>query len=283
MSTPATATYFTKNLFGDTVLSSGLRTGTLADNDLTRGDDAGEAVRPASGPVLFDGIDTLTFNSQGQITFVKTPGEVLASVTFADGTTLSGVRGLQDIIVGSYGGSNQYFLLEAAALAAVGKTMADVVDVSRIAETDHSLNWSDFGFAGTPGGTLPPPPPPPPPPVLNRIEGTAAGETLRGTAQDDLMIGNGGRDTLSGRGGEDTFVFGREAGNGVREIDVITDYNAFADTILLTDGARVARTIESGSTVTIVLSGADGDRIVLRNQPDSGPLYKVQFDPDFFG
>jgi hypothetical protein len=282
MSTPATATYFTKNLFGDAVLSSGLRTGTLADYDLTRGDDAGEAVLPTSGPALFDGIDTLTLNSSGQVTFDKTPGEVLASVTFADGTTLSGVRALQDIIIGSYGESNQYFLLEAAALAAVGKTMADVVDVTRIAETDHSLNWSDFGFAGTPGGTLPPPPPPPPPPVLNRIEGTAASETLRGTAANELMIGNGGSDTLAGRGGEDTFVFGRETGNGRREIDVINDYDAVTDTIVLTDGTRVARTIEKGSTITIVLSGTDGDRIVLKNQPDSGPLYRVQYDDDLF-
>jgi hypothetical protein len=278
----STATYFFKNLFGSSVLSSGLRTGTLADNDLTRGDDTGEAVRPTSGPVLFDGIDVLTVNSSGQNTFVKTPGEVIASVTFSDGTTLAGVRGLQDIIVGSYGESNQYFLLDQSALAAVGKTMADVVDVTRTVDTDHNLNWSDFGFAGTPGGTLPPPPPPPPPPVLNRIEGTAAGEVLRGTAGDDLMIGNGGSDTLSGRGGEDTFVFGREAGNGRRDIDVITDHDAFADTIVLTDGARVARTIEKGSTITIVLSGADGDRIVLKNQPDSGPLYRVQFDDDFF-
>lgn len=282
MSTTATATYFFKNKFGDSVLSSGTRTGTLADNDLIRGDDAGEAVLAGNNFKLFDGIDVLTFNSQGQVTFVKAPGEVIATVTFADGTTLAGVRGLQDIVFGSYGENNEYFLLNAAALAAAGKTMADVVDVVRTADTDHDLNWSDFGISGTPVAPVLPPPPPPPP-VLNRIEGTAGRDTLLGTAQDDLIIGNAGRDTLTGRGGEDTFVFGREASNGVREVDVITDYDAFRDTILLTNGARVARTIESGSDITIVLSGADGDRIVLRNQPDSGPLYKVQFDPDFFG
>jgi hypothetical protein len=66
-------------------------------------------------------------------------------------------------------------------------------------------------------------------------------------------------------------------------VDVITDYDAFVDTILLTNSVSIARTIEGLTDVTIVLSGADGDRIVLRNQPDSGPLYKVQFDPDFFG
>jgi Ca2+-binding RTX toxin-like protein len=279
----STATYFFKYSYGSSVLSSGLRTGTLADNDLTRGDDAREAVLPTAGPAIFDGIDTLTFDSQGQATFIKTPGEILASVTFADGTTLADVNALMDAVYVSYGGSNQYFLLDNAALAAVGKTMADVVDVTRIADTDHSLNWSDFGFSGTPGGTLPPPPPPPPPPVLNRIEGTGARDKLRGTALDDLIIGNGGNDTLAGRGGEDTFVFGRETGNGVREVDVITDYDAYADTILLTNGATIAQTIERGADIIIVLSGADGDRIVLKNQPDSGPLYQVQFDADFFG
>jgi uncharacterized protein len=119
--------------------------------------------------------------------------------------------------------------------------------------------------------------------VLNRIEGTSGRDVLRGTSGDDLIIANGGnRDTLTGRAGEDTFVFGREAGNGVRDVAVITDYNAFDDTILLTNDASIARTIVGATDITIVLAGADGDRIILKNQPDSGPLYKVQFDPDFF-
>lgn len=282
MSTTATATYFFKNMFGSNVLSSGTRTGTLADNDLIRGDDAGEAVLVGNGFKLFDGIDTLTLDSQGRVTFVKTPGEIFATVSFSDGTTLTGIQALQDIVTGPYGENNQYFLLDAAALAAVGKTMADVVDVTRISDTDHNLSWSDFGISGTPVAPVLPPPPPPPP-VLNRIEGTAGRDKLVGTAADDLIIGNAGNDTLTGRGGDDTFVFGREASNGVREVDVITDYDAFLDTILLTNNATVARTIEKGTDVIIVLSGADGDRIVLKNQPDSGPLYQVQFDHDFFG
>jgi hypothetical protein len=282
MPTPATASYFFKNQFGASVLESGVRTGTLADLDLIRGDDAGEAVLVGNGFKLFDGIDVLTMNSQGQLTFVKDPGEVIATVTFADGTTLAGVKALQDSVYGSYGATNTYFLIDSAALAAVGKTMADVVDVIQTAKTDHNLNWSDFGISGTP---VPPvePPPPPPPPVLNRIEGTAGRDTLRGTAQDDIIIGNAGNDALTGRGGNDTFVFGREAGNGQREVDTINDYDAYVDTILLTDGASIARTIERGADLIIVLAGADGDRIVLKNQPDAGPLYRVQFDADFFG
>ncbi len=81
----------------------------------------------------------------------------------------------------------------------------------------------------------------------------------------------------------DTFVFGREASNGIREVDTITDYNVFRDTILLTNNVSIARTIERGSDLVIVLSGGDGDRIVLKNLPDSGPLYSVQFDADYFG
>lgn len=278
MSTPATASYFFRTNYG----SSGTATGTLADLDLLRDGDPGEAVLIGNGFKIFDGIDVLTTNSAGQNVFIKVPGEILATVTFADGTSFSGIQALRDSVYGSYGLGTEYFLLDAATLATLGKTMADVVNVTRIADTDFNLNWTDFGISGTPVTPILPPPPPPPP-VLNRIEGTAGRDTLRGTSGDDLIIGNGGRDTLTGRAGDDTFVFGREASNGVRDIATITDYNAYDDTILLTNNVTIARTIEGTRDVTIVLSGTDGDRIVLKNQPDSGPLYQVQFDPDFFG
>ena len=283
MSTPATATYFTKQSTGIYELGFGQQTGGLADLDLTRGDDAGEGIiaQGSSSFTLFNGYQTLDFSGPSP-RLVDNTAEMLATVTFSDGTALTNVRGLYEVVVGAYASVSEYFLLDPAALAAVGRTMADVTNVVRTAATDHNLNWSDFGITGTPVAPVLPPPPPPPP-VLNRIEGTAGRDTLRGTAQDDLIIGFAGRDTLTGRGGEDTFVFGREANNGVREVDIITDYNAFADTILLTDNATIARTIDGASDITIVLSGADGDRIILRNQPDSGPLYQVQFDADFFG
>lgn len=280
MSTTATVTYFEKTNYG----TFDTRTGTLADNDLQRGNDVGEGII-AQGTTsfnLFNGYQTLDFSSIPYRLVDNSP-EILASVTFSDGTQISGVKGLYELITGSYGFSAQYFLLDPEALSSVGKTINDVVDITRTSSTDHNLSWADFGISGSPVDPILPPPPPPPPPPLNEIEGTAGRDVLRGTAGDDLIIGNAGRDTLTGRGGEDTFVFGREANNGVREIDVITDYDAYADTLLLTNNVTIARTIESGSDITIVLSGSDGDRIILRNQPDSGPLYQVQFDPDFFG
>jgi RTX calcium-binding nonapeptide repeat (4 copies) len=284
MPTTATTSYFFKNAYGSNVLSSGLRTGTLADNDLIRGDDAGEAILASNGFALFNGYTEFVFNGPtlNDVTRVTNNGEVLATVTFSDGTSIAGVSALRDVVTGPYGEFNEFFLLDPNALAAAGKTMADVRDVVSTGNTDHALNWSDFGISGTPVAPVLPPPPPPPP-VLNRIEGTAGRDVLSGTAGNDLIIGNGGRDTLSGRGGADTFVFGREAGNGVRDVATITDYDAFTDTILLTNNAQIARTVESGADVIIVLAGADGDRIILKNQPDSGPLYKVVFDADFFG
>lgn len=280
MSTTATVTYFEKTNYG----TFAARTGTLADNDLTRGDDVGEGViaQGTTGFLLFNGYPTIDFSSIPYRTVENSP-EILARVTFSDGTSIAGVRGLYDLVTGAYGFARESFLLDPAALAAVGKTLADVTNITRTSATDHDLSWADFGITGDPVDPIPPPPPPPPPPPLNRIEGTEGRDTLRGTAQDDEIIGFGGNDVLNGRGGDDTFVFGREASNGVREVDTINGYNAFDDTILLTNGARIAQTIERGADIIIVLSGADGDRIVLKNQPDSGPLYKVQFDPDFFG
>lgn len=286
MSTTATTSFFFKEFFGTTILNSGTRTGTLADNDLIRGDDAGEGIVSAQFPnyPLFNGyrIFELTGPRFTDGRFVEVEADILASVTFKDGTTLENVRGLFDSISGIYGAGSQYFLLDPAALASAGKTIDDVADVTSFSRVDHDLDWSDFGITGTPIAPILPPPPPPPP-VLNRIEGTAGRDVLRGTAGDDAIIGNSGKDVLTGRGGADTFVFGREASNGIREVDTITDYNVFRDTILLTNNVSIARTIERGSDLVIVLSGGDGDRIVLKNLPDSGPLYSVQFDADYFG
>jgi hypothetical protein len=274
---PTTATYFVKENLTNTFR---FQTGTLADTDLIRGDDVGEGVlaQGSTGFTLFNGYQVL--DSSGPVNrFVDVSPEILASVTFSDGTALTGVRGLYDQITGPYATGAQYFLLDPAALAAVGKTMADVVDVARTGTTDHDLSWADFGFTAPGADPILPPPPPPPPPPLNRIEGTSGRDVLRGTDGDDLIIANGGnRDRLTGNGGEDTFVFGTQVGNGVRDIAVITDYDAFEDTLLLTDGARMARFTEGTDTVTIFLAGADGDRIILQNVPDSGPLFMLQFD-----
>jgi Ca2+-binding RTX toxin-like protein len=274
---PTTVSYFVKESIVNTFR---LQTGTLADNDLVRGDDVGEGVlaQGSTGFTLFNGYQVLDFSTLPARTVDVSP-EILATVTFSDGTSLTGVRGLYEQVTGTYGFSSQYFLIDPQALAAVGKSMTDVVDVVRTGATDHDLSWADFGFTAPGANPILPPPPPPPPPPLNRIEGTSGRDVLRGTDGDDLIIANGGnRDRLTGNGGEDTFVFGAQVGNGVRDIAVITDYDAFEDTLLLTNGARMARYTEGTDTVTIFLAGADGDRIILQNVPDSGPLFKLQFD-----
>lgn len=277
MTSPATASYFVRSFEEGQLTSTRLVTGTLVDNDLIRGDDAGESVLPGfdtlSNGAKFEGF--LRYDS-GRAEF--TNGEILATVTFADGTSLTGVRGLMDLEFDGFSGfSNEYFLLDTAALAAVGQTMADVADISRTGFTDHGLNWSDLGFSGTPIEPVLPPPPPPPP-VLNRIEGTAGRDRLVGTSGDDLIIANGGnRDTLTGGAGDDTFVFGPQVGNGKRDIAVITDFKVFEDTILLTNGSEIARMITGRTDLTIVLAGTDGDRIILQNIPNSGPLVSIEF------
>jgi Ca2+-binding RTX toxin-like protein len=274
---PTTVSYFVKESIVNTFR---LQTGTLADNDLVRGDDVGEGVlaQGSTGFTLFNGYQVFDFSTLPARTVDVSP-EILATVTFSDGTSLTGVRGLYEQVTGTYGFSSQYFLIDPQALAAVGKSMTDVVDVARTGATDHDLIWADFGFTAPGANPILPPPPPPPPPPLNRIEGTSGRDVLRGTDGDDLIIANGGnRDRLTGNGGEDTFVFGAQVGNGVRDIAVITDYDAFEDTLLLTNGARMARFTESADTVTIFLAGADGDRIILQNVPDSGPLFKLEFD-----
>jgi hypothetical protein len=276
MSTPATATYFFKSSITNTFR---FETGTLVDNDLIRGDDAGEAVKPPAGSeLLFTGL--LIFDElEGR--FVRVAPDILASVTFSDGTTLDGVRGLYDTVFVPQVGSDEVFLLDTAALAAVGKSITDVVDVTRTSFTAHDLNWSDFGFSGTPVAPVLPPPPPPPP-VLNVIEGTTGRDVLIGTDGDDLIIANGGnRDRLTGGEGNDTFVFGAQVGNGRRDIAVITDYNVDEDTILITDGAQVSRIVTSGNDVIIHFQGRDGDRIILEDAAGFGPLVKIEFDPDF--
>ena len=98
-------------------------------------------------------------------------------------------------------------LCNTAALAFVGTSINDLARVNSFTATDHSLNWSDFGFSGTPIT----PDAPPPLPVLNGVTGTVSADSLFGTNGDDLIRGGGGNDRLTGRAGADTFVFGADA------------------------------------------------------------------------
>ena len=154
---------------GITVYATSVGTATLTDSDLIRGDDAGESVAAPNGFRLFDGIQQIDF-TQGRIVTVD-DGEAATTVTFRDGTTLAGVRALYDVQVGAYGLQDQQFLLDPAALASVGKSLADIASVRVDGLIDHDLSWADFGFGPTE-----------PAPGLVRLTGTAGHDRLTGTA-----------------------------------------------------------------------------------------------------
>ncbi len=256
--TTATATYFTQtNLTGPT--SFGI--GTLIDNDLLRDGDSGEAVnlgfgqRPGGGSLQGFGV-----GSQ----------EIRATITFSDGTTLNSVNGLlTNFIIPGGGGRAGHYLFDTAALAAVGKTIADVARVNSFTGMDHNLNWTDFGFSGTPVTPVPTAPPPTPV-VLNVITGTAGADVLVGTAGADLIRGGDGNDRLTGGTGADTFVFGADARDGNRDRDVITDFGA-GDSIVLEAGAQLDFIERRGSDLYIQLQG--GDSVTLLNAGPTVPQF----------
>lgn len=144
--------------------------------------------------------------------------------------------------------------------------------------TDHNLNWTDFGFSGTPVTPVPPPPPPPPPPVLNPITGTAGADRLIGTAGSDLIRGGDGNDRLTGRAGADAFVFGADARDGNRDRDVITDFKP-EDTIVFELGARLEFIEQRGSDLFIQLEGRE--TITLLNA-DRGAVASFEFTDSMF-
>ena len=73
----------------------------------------------------------------------------------------------------------------------------------------------------------------------------------------------GSYDKMSGGAEADQFIFGAEANNGVRERDVILDYEVGLDEIVLQDGASVASIRETSSQVVVFLEG-DRDAIYVR-------------------
>ena len=117
------------------------------------------------------------------------------------------------------------------------------------------------------------------------VLGTARDETLKGVGGDDLLLGfdgsdyvAGGRgddslaggagelDTLRGGPGSDVFVFRDELDNGVREKDVIQDFNPLEDAIDL-GGYRIGSHVETADSLLLVV-GPDGDEILLRGVSD---------------
>ncbi|WP_177220433.1 cadherin domain-containing protein [Poseidonocella sedimentorum] len=98
-------------------------------------------------------------------------------------------------------------------------------------------------------------------PGVIELRGTEQRDALQGTDADEVFLGFGGAlDRYYGNGGSDTFVFGSELRNGVRERDVIYDFDAENDTILMADHGFSVRDIRTGVLIT---HGAEGDRIYI--------------------
>jgi Ca2+-binding RTX toxin-like protein len=254
---------FTQNGIG-TTLSVG--TVTLMDNDLIRGNDADESVGIFNGTQqLVSGVGFVTVND----------GEALTTVFFNDRTALTEVEALYERVTFKFFESTESFLLDTEALAAIGKTLADVTRVQFDSFVDHDLSWSDFGF--TPTGVVVPDPEP----ILNLVQGTAGNDRLTGTAGDDLIRGGNGDDRLTGRAGADTFVFGADARDGNRDRDTITDFNAAEDSIVLEEGVQIRTWTERNGNLIVTLEG-DRDQIVIQNA-DSSILANFSATDDLFG
>ncbi|MFV0474500.1 MAG: alkaline phosphatase family protein [Pikeienuella sp.] len=102
--------------------------------------------------------------------------------------------------------------------------------------------------------------------VINEIAGTEGRDKLVGAdGADAIRSGAGSYDRMGGGAGADAFIFGAETRNGVRERDVILDYEVGVDTIRLEDGASVAAIKTNGSGAVIFLEG-DNDAIYVRGE-----------------
>ena len=249
-----TASYISQSETG----SLSIRTATLTDTNLVRGDGSGEIVTASNGFRLFDGwTGGTTYQS---IFGTPQTGESFVNVTFSDGTVIGGVRALVDTQTGPYALTTRQFLLETATLEAAGKTLSDVTAIALAGTIDHALDWDDFGFvvsgaSGGGGGTVTGP---------NLVQGTAANDVLIGTAGADLIRGGGDDDRLTGLAGADLFVFGADARDADRDRDVITDFTAGVDRIVFEADAQIRSIQERNGNVIIQMDG-DRDTIVVQN------------------
>lgn len=288
-----TAQYFLESLnFG----SNQLRQATLTDSDLIRDNNNVETVFDSDGTAeIFDGFFTIRGAAPPVPVPVRTDftGEVSLTVTFSDGSSLDNVLALRDFELLGFNRATNAVLFDQEALASVGKTVADVVDVSQFTNVEHDLTWEQLGFSvnGSPVQD--------PVDTANVIEGRSFDDRLRGTSEDDVIIGNGGDDRLIGRdgndvlvggsgddrlvggAGSDTFVFGSEAQNGNRERDVIRDFDASEDSIIFGEDVVIRTVQERNGNVIIRLEG-DSDTLVVRNSDTESVLDAIQFSDDAF-
>ena len=115
-------------------------------------------------------------------------------------------------------------------------------------------------------------------PGLNDITGTSGNDYLVGTSGADAIRSLGGSfDQMVGGGGADQFIFGSETSNGVREFDMILDYEVGSDSIVLDTGTNINAIREGASFVAIFLDG-DNDAIYVRGNGVTADNLTIEFD-----
>lgn len=108
-------------------------------------------------------------------------------------------------------------------------------------------------------------------------------DRIKGTDGSDLIMSLGGRvDRLWGMEGEDYFAFGDELYNGVRETDMIMDFEGGVDALILLEGTEIESVHGSGRAMVIFLEG-DRDMIHLLGTNLSIDNLNVRYESaDFF-
>jgi len=114
--------------------------------------------------------------------------------------------------------------------------------------------------------------------AVNEVRGTEGRDNLVGTPEDDVISSLGGSiDRMTGGQGADFFAFGAETLNGIRERDIILDYEVGVDSILLEDGATVGSLRQTSTGVTVFL---EGDRDAIYVQGDGVLIGNLTFVPE---
>ena len=228
--------------------------------------------------------DDTPFNPDASTEINPFNAEVLVRVTFSDGSTISGVEAYQSgsvEFVNNQTVDTRAYALDVAAVEASGHTLDDVVSADFQRETSHDLSYDDIGFEAVdtaPGGEVTPPDPVETP---NVIEGTDGDDTLTGTDGADVLIGGAGNDRLTGGAGPDTFVFGADSGDGTRDRDIIFDFDASEDIIVLEQGVELLRSVQNGNNLVLIFDDPERDRIVLR-ETDADALDSIVTVTDDF-
>jgi Ca2+-binding RTX toxin-like protein len=106
------------------------------------------------------------------------------------------------------------------------------------------------------------------------LTGNASGNAVRGNNGNNTINGGDGNDELTGLGGNDSFLF-TSALNAASNVDVITDFNVAADTIVLSSAIFTSFTGEDVSAGEFVSGAAaqDANDRIIYNSATGALLY----------